>query len=387
MGLGWRTPLCGESHNEWYRSILGCRSEDVCEGAIMIEREAASLRELMIIRDQNRDRIEAVNQNLGSALGWKHTNGVRTNHPAVIVFVPDKLHEALVPRHQQVPARLKATFPAGGTIFCETDVVRGGKNRTEQGPFLLSMENQAVVDELCRGRIGLVGGVQLGGFHPILGPYVGTAGCAVRDRQGRVGLLTSQHVAGSPGRLIYHPRPGQHSIGFCDRAFEHLIDHAHFGGIVDETNCFVRLNCAAVRLNASAAELARPGLHELGELGEVLPIDIDSMDIIGTEVTSIGRTRGIQKGEIVAYAYEFIDDEGLSICTDLLIIGCGSGVEFSNVGDCGKLIVAQKGSRPVGLSWGGWRARLREGYEQENWAYATDLAKVLRYLDIEILRD
>jgi len=119
----------------------------------------------------------------------------------------------------------------------------------------------------------------------------------------------------------------------------------------------------------------------------VLPIDIDSMDIIGTEVTSIGRTRGIQKGEIVAYAYEFIDDEGLSICTDLLIIGCGSGVEFSNVGDCGKLIVAQKGSRPVGLSWGGWRARLREGYEQENWAYATDLAKVLRYLDIEILRD
>ena len=119
----------------------------------------------------------------------------------------------------------------------------------------------------------------------------------------------------------------------------------------------------------------------------MLSIDIDSMDIIGTEVTSIGRTCGIQKGVIAAYAYEFIDDEGLSICTDLLIVGAGSNDEFSNAGDCGKLIVAQKESRPVALSSGGWQARLRKGYEQENWAYATDLSKLLRYLDIEILRN
>ncbi|TDJ14559.1 MAG: hypothetical protein E2O65_14155 [Gammaproteobacteria bacterium] len=352
----------------------------------MIEREAATLRELMIIRGQNRDKIEAANQNLGSALGWKHTNGVRTNHPAVIVFVPDKLNKALVPRHQRVPARLRATLHAGGTIFCGTDVVRGGKISVEQRPPLLSVENQAVVAELRKGYIGLIGGVQLGGFDSIIGPYIGTAGCTVRDRQGRVGLLTSRYVAGSPGRLIYYPRPGQYSIGFCDRAIEHLFDHTHFGGIVDETNCFVRLDCAAVRLNASVAELARPGLHELGELGDVLPIDIDSMDIIGTEVTSIGRTCGIQKGVIAAYAYEFIDDEGLSICTDLLIVGADSSGEFSNVGDCGKLIVAQKGARPVALSFGGWQARLRKGYEQENWAYAADLSKLLSYLDIEILR-
>jgi hypothetical protein len=187
--------------------------------------------------------------------------------------------------------------------------------------------------------------------------------------------------------LIYHPRPGQHSIGFCDRAIEHLFDHVHFGGVVDETNCLVRLDCAAVRLNPSAAELVRPDLHELGELGDALSIDIDSMDIIGTEVTSIGRTCGIQKGEIAAYAYEFIDDEGLSICTDLLIVGADSAGEFSNAGDCGKLIVAQKGSRPVALSRGGWRAQLCGGYEQENWAYAADLSKLLGYLDVEILRN
>jgi len=353
----------------------------------MNEREAASLRELMIIRSQNREMIATANQNLGSALGWKHTNAVRTNHPAVIVFVPDKLHEMLVPRRQRVPARLSAELHTGGTIFCETDVVRGGKNRVDQKPPPLSVENQAVVAELRKGRIGLTGGVQLGGFDSITGPYVGTAGCAVRDGQGRVGLLTSRYVAGSPGRLIYCPRPGQHSIGFSDRVIEHLFDHTHFGGVVDETNCLVRLDCASIRLKTSAAELARPGLYELGELGEVLSIDIDSMDIIGTEVISIGRTSGIQKGIITAYAYEYTDDEGLSICTDLLIVGTGSNGEFSTTGDCGKLIVAQKGSRPVALSAGGWQARLRKGYEQENWAYAMDLSKLLGYLDIEILRN
>jgi hypothetical protein len=311
----------------------------------MIEREAASLRELMIIRDQNRDKIEATTQNLGSALGWKHTNGVRTNHPAVIVFVPDKLHEAFVPRHHRVPARLSATIRGGGTIFCQTDVVRGGTNRIEQGTPSISVENQAVVAELRKGRIGLIGGVQLSGFASTTGPNVGSAGCAVRDRQGRVGVLTSRYVAGSPGRLIYHPRPGQHSIGFCDRAIEHLFDHVHFGGVVDETNCFVRLDCASVRLDPSVAELARTGLHELGELGDVLSIDIDSMNVIGIEVTSIGRTCGIQKGVIAAYAYEFIDEEGLSICTDMLIVGADLSGDFSNVGDCGH---ARATSRRIG---------------------------------------
>ena len=353
----------------------------------MIEREAENLRELMIIRDQNRDEIVAANQNLGSALGWKYANGVRTNHPAVIVFVPDKLHEALVPRHQRIPARLRATIHASVTIFCKTDVVRGGSNSVDQEAPLLSLENQAVVAELRKGRIGLIGGVQLGSFDSMLGPHVGTAGCAVRDRHDRVGLLTSRHVAGCPGHLIYHPSPGRNSIGFCDRAIEHLFDHTHFGGVIDEANCFVQIDCAAVRLHPSAAKSAQPGLHELGELGDVLPIDIDTMDIIGTEVVSIGRTRGIQKGTVAAYAYEFIDNEGLSICTDLLIDGDDSAGDFSNAGDCGKLIVTQMGSRPLALSWGGSRARQHKGCEQENWAYAADLAKILRYLDVEILRD
>ena len=344
----------------------------------MARREAESLRELMIVRHNNLDRIEAVNQNLGSALGWKHTNGVRTRHPAVIVFVPDKLQEAVVPPVQRVPTELETRLDNGEVIFCKTDVVRGGKAASEKETPPLTADNQTIVEELRKGRIGLIGGIQLGGFDPSIGPYVGSAGCAVRDKQGRIGLLTSQYVAGNPGRLIYHPRPGQHSIGFSDRSMEYLFDETHFGGVVDEANALVRVDCAMVRLNPVAAELVRHGLHELGELGEVLPIDMDSMDIIGTEVTSIGRTRGIQKGVIAAYAYQFTDDERLSIYTDLLIIGSSPGDTFSDKGDSGKLIVTQNGLRPVALLRGGWQERLREAYEQENWTYAVELAKALR---------
>ncbi len=56
----------------------------------------------MIIREQNMAEIEKVNQNLGTALGWKYTGGVQTQHPAVIVFVPDKVRASKGPRNSVV---------------------------------------------------------------------------------------------------------------------------------------------------------------------------------------------------------------------------------------------------------------------------------------------
>ena len=52
---------------------------------------------------------------------------------------------------------------------------------------------------------------------------------------------------------------------------------------------------------------------------------------------SIGRTRGIQKGIIVAYAYEQFDNEKWSVYTDLLIVGEQPEGAFFNKGDSGKL--------------------------------------------------
>jgi hypothetical protein len=349
----------------------------------MARREANSLRDLLKIRAANRANIDAVNQNLGSALAFKHTNGERTNHPAILVFVPDKIDERLVPRSQVVPKELEADIN-GETVFCKTDVVRGGKAATEKESPPLSDKNAAVVEELRKGELGLIGGVQLGGIDEAWRGYLGTAACAVQDQNGKLGLLTNEHISGPAGRPISHPRPGQYVIGRTEISQEYVTDQRHYGGIIDEQDALVRVDCGLVAIESALQESVKPGLHKIGSLGEVKPIDLDSMSVIGTEVTSIGRTRGIQKGVIAAYAYEWLDDDRWSVYTDLLIIGDEPGGAFSDHGDSGKLIVTLDEHRPIALLWGGWQERLRKNYEQENWTYAIDLSKVLSYLGVTI---
>ncbi|MDH3892442.1 MAG: hypothetical protein OEV49_15345 [candidate division Zixibacteria bacterium] len=349
-------------------------------------KQASTLRELMIIRDQNRDKIDSINQNLGSALGFKYKGGVSTNQPAVIIFVPDKVNPGLIPKNQKAPKELKATID-GDTVYCPTDVVRGGKAEEEKTPPPLSDENAELVQDLRQGRIGLVGGVQLGAFDEFGDGYLGTAACAVVDRDDdtRVGLLTNQHVSGGFGRQISHPLPGQFAIGRTAKELEYQPDEVHYDDIIDEAFALVRVDCGFVKVNDDAKNAIKAGVHSIDKLGEPLAVDYDSMDIIGTEVTGVGRTRGKQHGVIAAFAYEWLDDEKWSVYTDFLIIGEDPGGAFSDHGDSGKLIATTEGNHPVALLWGGWQERLRKGYEQENWTYAINVNKVLEYLNVTLL--
>ncbi|MFQ6113523.1 MAG: hypothetical protein ACE5NG_05470 [bacterium] len=128
----------------------------------------------------------------------------------------------------------------------------------------------------------------------------------------------------------------------------------------------------------------QPGLHAIGGTGPLLSINRDTMDIIGQRVISVGRTRGVQRGTVVAYAYEF-HDGALSVYTDLLIIG-EDHQAFSWKGDCGKVIVIDDNEhRPVALLWVGWQERFRHGREQEVWTYAIDSGKVQNRLNLELL--
>ena len=88
----------------------------------MAQKEAKNLKDLLKIREHNRQQIDAINQNLGSALGFKYTNGQQTNHPAIIIFVPDKVNEDLVSPSQVVPKKLEKPDENGDTIYCFTDV-------------------------------------------------------------------------------------------------------------------------------------------------------------------------------------------------------------------------------------------------------------------------
>jgi hypothetical protein len=352
----------------------------------MARREAANLIDLLRIREHCKDQIDAINGNLGSALGFKHTKGRRTDHPTVIVFVPQKIEEILLPGSQVVPKELEAPVDGDDVVYCRTDVVRGGKTKTPETPPPLDESNERIVESLRSAEVGLIGGAQIAGYDSMGVGYMGTLGCVVVDLDARLGLLTNQHIAGPPGRPIFHPYPGDKTVGRTSKAIEYVTDEEHYDGSIDEKDALIRVDCGVVRLERDAEAQAKAGLYELGELDDVLRIDAGTMDVIGTEVISVGRTRGIQRGKIVAYAYEWQDEERWSVYTDLLIIGDEPGGAFSYSGDSGKLIVTADELRPIALLWGGWKERLRTGYEQENWTYAIDIGKVLEYLDVNILR-
>ena len=352
------------------------------------DKEAQSLNDLLRIRAANRDKIEAVNGNLGTALGFKWTNGQQTAHPCVIIFVPQKLHPALVPPAERAPEVLEGE---DGT-WCLTDVVTGGKKEglDDIDPLPpLSFENQEIIDELKAGGVGLIGGIQLaffaGGIPNANTAFVGTAGIAVRHRHtGKAGFLTNQHVGDAPGRTIYHPRHFNVPIGFTKSTREFVTDAHWYNDVIDEEFSSVRSDCAFVQVAEALQQFVRPGLHVIDNTGRVLPIDPGTMDIIGQPVISIGRTRGVQRGTIVAYAYEYQDDF-FSRYTDLLIIG-EDNKAFSWKGDSGKVIVTDDAKRqPVALLWGGWQERLRKSREQEMWSYAIDLGKVLDLLELDLL--
>ena len=351
-------------------------------------KEARTLNELLRIRADNSEKIEDVNGNLGTALGFKWTNGQKTDHPSVIIFVPQKILSWLVPDEKKVPEMLEAS---DGT-WCLTDVVTGGKAESleEFEPMPeLSRDNKQVVEELKSGRIGLTGGIQLAffgdGIENSQHAFVGTAGIAVRHLEtNKIGFLTNQHVADARGRRIYHPWHNYYPIGMTYRTHEYEADEDWYDGVIDEALSYIRCDCGFVEVDENLEPYVRSGLHRIGKTGQLLKIDRDTMDIIGQKVISVGRTRGIQRGTVAAFSYEFQDDY-FSIFTDLLIIG-EDGKAFSTKGDSGKVIVTDdEDHRPVALLWGGWQERLRHGREQENWTYAIDLGKILDRLSLELL--
>ena len=85
--------------------------------------EAKSLRDLLRIRAANRDIIEKVSGNLGSALGFKKPTGEEVSEePAVIIFVERKIDNRWLSSSERIPAMLNG--PDG--LTCTTDVVEGG---------------------------------------------------------------------------------------------------------------------------------------------------------------------------------------------------------------------------------------------------------------------
>ena len=342
-------------------------------------RQAESLADLMKIRAHHRVYFDSINGNLGTALGYKKpTGGDISDEPAIIVFVPQKINPKWIPGAQLIPKKLE--IPEG--IWCPIDVVEGGKAENEE-------EVPRAEDELAEKLRGwdeqIWGGSQVAHWiNQQEGSYsIGTLGAFAK--KGDVnGFLTNQHVGIEPGKKLYHPVPWGTHLGTTEQVIEYVADQAWYGPLNDEPATYVRADCAFVRLNENIIPDLNTDLMGIGPVIDLERISLEDISIIGKKVQRVGRTTGLRYGKVVAFGYEFIDDNEVTVYTDLLIVG-DQGKPFSTHGDSGSLIVTRDDNKAISLLWGGWQEKLRTGHAQENWTYGVALDRVLAALNIQLV--
>lgn len=345
--------------------------------------QAKSLLDLMRIRAHNKDYLESINGNLGTALGFKKKSGFGVSKdPAIIVFVPMKINPKWIPGSQLIPDRLEG--PDG--LWCPLDVVEGGKADSED-PV---PESPSELAERLRGWDEQVwSGSQVAHWVGEDGSYsMGTLGAFARRRSDdKLGFITNKHVAIEAGQKLYHPVPWGTHLGTTAVVNEFAVDEDWYAG-VDEDNAWVRTDCAFVEVESSFdVNDINPQMMGVGKLGSVKEISLNDMSIIGQKVLRVGRTTGLRYGTVAAFGYEHRDGPDFAVYSDLLIIG-DDGIPFSTHGDSGSLIVTNDSKHnPIGLLWGGWQEKLRTGYAQENWTYGISLSRVLNLLDVDLVTD
>lgn len=348
--------------------------------------EASSLRDLMRIRAHNRDYLDSLNATLGTALGFKQFTGQAvSDHPAVIVFVPRKINPKWIPAAQLIRKQLEG--PDG--LWCHLDVVEGGAPPPEEREEVPEGVDE-VVERLRGWDDQLWGGSQITRWiDEENGVFVqGTLGAFAETRTTHdLGFLTNFFVASLPGSVLYHPYPDTTAVGVVDRALRYLPDEMAYGPLSDEPQTLVWMEAAFVRMDEArwTAGDVNCELMGIGEFGPVKPITLDDMAIVGQRVVRVGRGTGVRRGTVVAFAYECLDRDDLTVYTDLLIAG-DDELPFSTSGDSGSLIVTDDDDRnPVGLLWAGEQKKLRTGHGQEHWSYGVALAPVLDALDVDLV--
>jgi len=367
---------------------------------------ATTLIQLAQIRADNRELLNKITNTQGTALGRKNfdAKGSPTGDPCVLVYVPHKVHESLLPKGQSVPPLLKS---ADGKWQAPTDVVVTVEPEDVSKYPALDKKNKALVRKLQwadKTMKRLAPGVQVSSADDSqgeLGSTVGTLGVVVRQKgkNGRVGFLTSQHVALRPGHSVYIPSYNQPTmrVGITRDVFELRADDAWLEGI-DEPFAFVRADAAFVEATPEALPILSTEVTAMGKIGEPFPIELNSMNLIGTRVKKVGRSSGVQRGVIVAFGYSYYSEEEqidrlagyepANFYTDLLIAPSKHGGIFSRPGDSGALVLLDekgaKNNRPIAMLWGGWIGDAGRKSGPEHLTYATCLTRILASMSLEL---
>ncbi|CAI5948006.1 unnamed protein product [Closterium sp. NIES-65] len=352
-------------------------------------RAATRIGQLMLIRACHSEQLRRFS--LGTALGLRTRNGILTDLPAIIVFVPRKVHEQWLLPSQMLPSKLQG--PDG--YECDVDIVEfsyygghGAGGGPTQQPQLISNE----LVERLRGSGSRIGpGSQIASEE-----MYGTLGAIVRSltEPRGLGFLTNRHVAvdfDQPKQKMFHPLPSSLGpgkyLGSVDRASSFASDHLWYGVFAGQSpETFVRADGAFIPFHEEFdVGLLTTWLEGIGRIGKpheirlqdeifsvagqhVCKVDSSSggqqlgfntrsmVDGVCSGVTQqdalphspispipcnpwqVGSSSGLTRGTVMAYAVEYNDDKGNTLFTDLLVVG-EDGLPFDVEGDSGSLIL------------------------------------------------
>ncbi|KAJ7559770.1 hypothetical protein O6H91_04G100400 [Diphasiastrum complanatum] len=376
-----------------YFNGLQKEAEQDTEERLPSGQRASTLLDLMTIRAFHSKVLRRFS--LGTALGFRTKQGNLTNIPAIIVFVARKVHKQWLLDVQMLPSALEGP----GGVWCDVDVVEF----SYYGAPAITPKEQ-IYTELVEGLRGndpyICSGSQVASQETY-----GTLGAIVRSQTGtrQVGFLTNRHVAVDldyPNQKMFHPLPPNLGpgvyLGAVERATSFITDDLWYGifaGMNPET--FVRADGAFIPFSESFdTSKVITSVKGVGEMGEVMRVDLQAPieSIVGKHVVKVGRSSGLTKGIIMAYAVEYNDEKGICFFTDFLIVGENKQT-FDLEGDSGSLILMTEESgdkpRPVGIIWGGTanrgRLKLRSGHGPENWTSGVDLGRLLELLQLDII--
>lgn len=358
------------------------------------DRRATSLLDLMTIRAFHSKMLRRFS--LGTAIGFRIRLGNMTDIPAILVFVPRKLHREWLDGNQCLPAMLEGP----GGVWCDVDVLEfsyyGAPAPTPKEQLCSELVDGLRGSDPCIGSGSQVANQET---H-------GTLGAIVKSRtgNGQVGFLTNRHVAVDldyPNQKMFHPLPPNHGpgvyLGAVERATSFTTDDLWYGiyaGMCPET--YVRADGAFIPFvqdfDMSTVSTLVKGV---GEIGEVKIIDLQSPinSIIGKQVVKVGRSSGLTTGTITAYALMYNDENGNCFLTDFLVVGENQQT-FDLEGDSGSLILLsgeEEGEkpRPIGIIWGGTanrgRLKVKAGQSPENWTSGVDLGRLLDLLELDVI--
>jgi len=251
---------------------------------------------------------------------------------------------------------------------------------------------------------------------------IGTLGVLVTDGHTTYGL-TNRHVAGEEGKVISSVFAGTPKrIGTVHATVLNKIEfETAYPGWPGKA-CLINVDAALIRLDSLS--MCTSQVYGIGEVGPLVNLHVNNigLNLIGCPVLAHGGASGKLEGEIQALFYRYKSVGGMDFIADFLI-----GPRYTDVvgqekrglptrpGDSGAVWFwdqpadedkpkekgKEKGAeadteesikpapalRPMALQWGGISLLDENGQGARQFALATSLTTVLRFLDVDLVRN